>query len=166
MTATPRPHQLDAWQAARLMARRELSAVELMRSCLDQIARREPEVHAFACRVDANTLLAQARELDGGVLRGPLNGLPLGVKDLFDTTDLPTSYGSAIYAGHRPVSEAATVAQCREAGAVVVISGSFAQSPMATQNTRPSRIAKDVTVFIGSFLSHASPQLRVFVVTP
>jgi len=53
-------------------------------------------------------------------VRGPLHGLPLGVKDLFDTTDLPTAYGSALYAHHRPAADAASVTLCREAGAVVL----------------------------------------------
>ena len=110
---------LDAWQAAAMLARRELSAVDLVRACLDRVAAREGEIHAFA-HIDPDAALAQARALDAGPLRGPLHGLPLGVKDLFDTADLPTAYGSPIYAGHRPVADAAAVALCREAGALVL----------------------------------------------
>ena len=101
MLRTPPLHQLGAWQAARLLARRELRAADLVRACLDRIAEREPQVHAFA-HLDPDAALAQARALDAGALRGPLHGLPLGVKDLMDTADMPTTYGSAIYAGHRP----------------------------------------------------------------
>lgn len=110
---------LDAWQAAAMLARRELSAVDLVRACLDRVAAREGEIHAFA-HIDPDAALAQARALDAGPLRGPLHGLPLGVKDLFDTADLPTAYGSPIYAGQRPAADAAAVALCREAGALVL----------------------------------------------
>jgi Asp-tRNA(Asn)/Glu-tRNA(Gln) amidotransferase A subunit family amidase len=133
-----KPNELDAWQAAGLMARRELTAVELMQSCLDRVDLREPEVSAFASRVDADTLLAQARALDAGPLRGPLHGLPLGVKDLFDSADLPTTYGSALYAGHRPRADAAALALCREAGALMLgktVSTEFAYfTPGLTRN--------------------------------
>jgi Asp-tRNA(Asn)/Glu-tRNA(Gln) amidotransferase A subunit family amidase len=112
-------NELDAWQAAALLARRELSSADLVRACLDRVAERDGEVHAFA-HIDPDSALAQAHALDSGPLRGPLHGLPLGVKDLFDTADLPTGYGSTIYAGYRPVADAAAVALCREAGALVL----------------------------------------------
>jgi Asp-tRNA(Asn)/Glu-tRNA(Gln) amidotransferase A subunit family amidase len=115
----PKLNDLDAWQAARLIARRELLAVDLLRACLDRVAERDSEVHAFA-HLDRDLALAQARALDSGPVRGPLHGLPIGVKDLFDTFDLPTSYGSPVYNAHRPVADAAAVALCREAGAIVM----------------------------------------------
>ena len=134
-----KPNQLPAWQAARLLASRELSAVTLMRACLDRIAEREAEVHAFV-HLDADAALAQARALDAGPWRGPLHGLPLGVKDLFDTADLPTGYGSPLYTGHRPAADAAAVALCREAGALLpgkTVSTEFAYfHPGATRNPR------------------------------
>ena len=112
-------HRLDACQAATLLARRELRAEDLVRACLDRVAARDCEIHAFA-HIDADSALAQARSLDAGPVRGPLHGLPLGVKDLFDTADMPTTYGSPIYAGQRPAADAAAVALCREAGALVL----------------------------------------------
>ena len=108
-----------AWQLAEQLARRTLSAVELARACLDQVAQRDHAVHAFV-HLDPDAVLAQARQLDAGPVRGPLHGLPLGVKDLFDTADVPTAYGSPIYAGHRPVADAAAVALCKDAGALVM----------------------------------------------
>ncbi|MDP2004060.1 MAG: amidase [Rubrivivax sp.] len=132
-----KPNQLDAWQAARLLARRELSATDLMRACLDRIAEREGDVQAF-CHLNPEAALAQARALDAGPWRGPLHGLPLGLKDLFDTAEMPTTYGSAIYAGNLPAADAATVALCREAGAVLpgkTVSTEFAYfHPGATRN--------------------------------
>ncbi len=133
----PPLHTLDAWQAARLLARRELRAADLMRACLDQVALREPAVQAFA-HLDADAALARARALDAGPVRGPLHGLPLGVKDLFDTADQPSAYGSALYAGQRPGADAAAVALCRAAGAVVAsktVTTEFAYfHPGATRN--------------------------------
>ncbi len=117
--ATPKLNELDAAQTAVLLARREIKAEDLVIACLERVAEREADIHAFA-HLDAVNALAQARALDAGPVRGLLHGLPIGVKDLFDTTDLPTGYGSALYAHHRPVADAATVALCREAGAVVL----------------------------------------------
>lgn len=111
-------NELPAWRAAELLTSRELSATDLMRACLERSLQRDAAVHAFAY-LDPDAALAQARALDAGPVRGSLHGLPLGVKDLFDTADMPTSYGSPIYAGHRPKADAASVALCREAGALV-----------------------------------------------
>jgi Asp-tRNA(Asn)/Glu-tRNA(Gln) amidotransferase A subunit family amidase len=113
------PSRLDATAAAALIARRELTAEALLRACLARIAERDGELRAFVC-LDVQGALAQARALDAGPLRGPLHGLPLGVKDIFDTRDLPTECGSPIFSGHRPRVDAAAVALCREAGAVVI----------------------------------------------
>jgi Asp-tRNA(Asn)/Glu-tRNA(Gln) amidotransferase A subunit family amidase len=117
-TATPL-YQLEAWQAAARLARRELKAVDLVRACLDRIAERDPQVQAFA-HLNADAALDHARQLDAGPVRGLLHGLPFGVKDLFDTFDMPTAYGSPIYARHQPLADAAAVALCREAGAVLL----------------------------------------------
>ncbi len=117
--ATPKLNELTATQAMVLLNQREIKAEDLVIACLERIAERDDDIHAFA-HLDAVNALAQARALDAGPVRGPLHGLPVGVKDIFDTTDLPTSYGSALYAHYRPVSDAATVALCREAGAVIM----------------------------------------------
>lgn len=112
-------NELDASAAARQLQRREISAEQLVRACLDRIEAREPAVQAWT-HVAADAALARARELDSGPIRGLLHGLPIGVKDLFDTADMPTSYGSPIYAQHQPAADAAAVALCREAGAIVL----------------------------------------------
>jgi Asp-tRNA(Asn)/Glu-tRNA(Gln) amidotransferase A subunit family amidase len=134
---TSKFNELPAWRAAQLLASRELSAADLMRACLDRVLEREDAVHAFA-HLDPDAAMAQARALDAGPVRGPLHGLPLGVKDLFDTADMPTSYGSPVYAGHRPKADAASVALCREAGALVMgktVSTEFAYfQPGPTRN--------------------------------
>ncbi len=112
-------YQEDATTLARRLAQREITAEAVLRSCLARIAEREPLVQAWEF-LDEEAALAQARALDRGPQRGLLHGVPIGVKDLFDTFDMPTTYGSPIYAGHRPRADAACVAICRGQGGVMV----------------------------------------------
>ncbi|AOB41207.1 amidase [Bordetella parapertussis] len=129
-------NRISASEAARLLNRRDLTAEQLARACLARIEQREPEVQAWtALRPDA--VLAAARELDRGPIRGVLHGLPLGVKDMFDTADLPTAYGSGIYQSHQPRADAAAVALCRDAGALVL--GKTATTEFATYHPGPTR---------------------------
>jgi len=98
------------------------TATETVEAALGAIRARDPELHAWQA-VDADFARRQARALDasgGGPRRGPLFGIPVGVKDIFDTADLPTEYGSPIYKGHRPAADAACVAAARAAGAVIL----------------------------------------------
>jgi Asp-tRNA(Asn)/Glu-tRNA(Gln) amidotransferase A subunit family amidase len=112
-------NELAAAELAPMLERRELSAERLARACLERIAEREPAVHAFA-HLEPQRALAAARALDGTAVRGPLHGLPVGVKDIIDTFDYPTEHGSPIYAGNRPAADAACVALARAAGALVL----------------------------------------------
>jgi len=112
-------NEMTAREAARRLAAREITAEQMARACLDRIAAREAAVGAWI-HLDPDAVLAQARRLDAGPVRGPLHGLPIGVKDLIDTMDMPTGYGSPIYAGHRPRTDAACVALARAAGAVIL----------------------------------------------
>jgi Asp-tRNA(Asn)/Glu-tRNA(Gln) amidotransferase A subunit family amidase len=128
--------RLTASAAARLLQRRELSAQDLLGACLEHIQQREPDVQAWR-QYDGDRAMAHARTLDNGPLRGPLHGLPLGVKDLFDTRDFPSGYGSPIYQRHQPVNDAAAVALCREAGAIVV--GKTVTTEFATFTPGPTR---------------------------
>ena len=95
------------------------TAAETVEAALGAIQARDGELHAWQA-VDADFARRQARTLDAGPPRGPLQGIPLGVKDIFDTADLPTEYGSPIYKGHRPAADAACVAAARAAGAVIL----------------------------------------------
>jgi Asp-tRNA(Asn)/Glu-tRNA(Gln) amidotransferase A subunit family amidase len=112
-------NQLSASAAARCLATREITAEQMARACLARIEAREAAVGAWI-HLDPDAVLAQARQLDAGPVRGLLHGLPLGVKDLIDTADMPTAYGSPVYAGHRPRTDAACVALARAAGALVL----------------------------------------------
>lgn len=128
---------LSASQAARALARRDIKATDLLLSCLDRIGQRESLVKAWSS-LGKESALARAKELDKGSIKGILHGLPIGVKDLFDTYDLPTSYGSPIYANNYPASDAVSVALMRDAGGIILgktISTEFATfKPPITHN--------------------------------
>lgn len=95
------------------------TAVRLAESCLARIEARDKDVQAWA-HIDPEQVLAQAHARDREAPRSALHGIPVGVKDIIDTCDMPTEYGSPIYAGHRPKADAACVALLREAGAVIM----------------------------------------------
>ena len=128
---------LSASQAARALASRDIKATDLLLSCLDRIGQRESLVKAWSS-LGKEGALARAKELDKGSIKGILHGLPIGVKDLFDTYDLPTSYGSPIYANNYPASDAVSVALMRDAGGIILgktISTEFATfKPPVTHN--------------------------------
>ena len=109
----------DATETARLIARGEASSEEVVRACLERIAERDATVRAWA-HLDPEAALAQARAADASDRRSPLHGVPVGVKDIIDTRELPTEFGSPIHAGRRPAADAACVARLRDAGAVIL----------------------------------------------
>lgn len=116
---TREPHRLTAIEAAAQIAAGNLSAETLVRSCLERIQHRDPLVHAWV-QLDPEAAIASAKRADASPRAGLLHGIPVGFKDVIDTSDLPTAYGSRIYVGHRPVADAACVALSREAGALVL----------------------------------------------
>ncbi|MGY2485152.1 amidase [Cupriavidus sp. CP313] len=120
----------------KMVSRRELSAEAVVRAALARIAAQDAGILAWQ-HVGGDTAVAQARRLDAGGASGALPGVPLGVKDLMDTADMPTTYGSPIYAGHRPGVDAAAVALARSAGAVVV--GKTVTTEFATFQPGPTR---------------------------
>src|SRR5712691_6674714 len=128
---------LSATEVARRIAAGEITAEAVVRDCLERIEGREPVIHAWV-NFDPGLALRQARELDRGPNRGPLHGVPIGVKDIIDTVDLPTEMGSPIYRGHRAACDAACVALVRAAGAVILgktVTAEFAgMSPGPTTN--------------------------------
>jgi Asp-tRNA(Asn)/Glu-tRNA(Gln) amidotransferase A subunit family amidase len=112
--------RLSARQAAQHIRQGELSAEDMVQACLARIEAREGTIRAWSA-VNPDAALAQARALDRrGSSAGPLHGVPLGVKDVFDTYDLPTEHGSPIYQGWQPMGDAACVAAARAAGAVIL----------------------------------------------
>ncbi|MBC8049399.1 MAG: amidase [Chitinophagales bacterium] len=115
--------QLSASDAARAIASGEIKSVDLVTALVRQIAAREPEVQAFV-HFDAEYTLQQARTADlareEGRELGPLHGVPVALKDIIDTQDMPTEHGSALFAGRTPGADASVVNMLRQAGAVIL----------------------------------------------
>jgi Asp-tRNA(Asn)/Glu-tRNA(Gln) amidotransferase A subunit family amidase len=128
---------LSARAVAARVAGGDVSAEAVARAYLDRIAARDAAIEAWVS-IDREPVLAAARARDGAGTGGMLAGVPVGVKDVIDTADLPTGYGSALYAGHRPAADASCVALARGAGAVVLgktVATEFAMaSPGKTRN--------------------------------
>jgi amidase len=112
-------HLLTASEIVQAIAARKTTAEAVARACLERIASREPEVQAWQF-LDPELVLEQARALDASGKAGPLQGVPVGLKDIIDTCDMPTEYGTPIHAGHRPRIDAACVALTRRAGGIVM----------------------------------------------
>lgn len=111
---------------------------------MDTILAREPEIRAFA-HLNPDAVRDAASELDRsnpGAATKPLLGLPVGVKDLIDTADQPTEYGSRLFAGHRPARDAAVVRTLREAGAL--LTGKTVTTEFALFSPGPTRNPVDL----------------------
>jgi amidase len=130
---------MPAAEAVRAIQAGRLSSESLVAACLERIGERDGVLAAWV-HVNADASLAQARALDRRPARGPLHGIPVGIKDIIDTADMPTEYGSAIYRGNRPRADAAAVALLRQAGCVILgktATAEFANlHPPATRNPR------------------------------
>jgi Asp-tRNA(Asn)/Glu-tRNA(Gln) amidotransferase A subunit family amidase len=113
------PSSLSASRAAAMISARQLSSLHLVESCLGRIALREPVVHAWS-HLDAEEARRQARARDASTLFGPLQGIPVAIKDVIDVFGMPTGMGSPIYEGYRPFADAACVATLRAAGAIIL----------------------------------------------
>lgn len=116
-------HMLSAVDMRDEIARGRLSSVALVTDCLRRIEIREPVIGAWA-HIDPEWALQQAQAADAhqasGKQLGPLHGVPVGIKDLIDTADLPTEYGTAAFAGHRPEANAEVVNRLQAAGAIIL----------------------------------------------
>jgi len=125
MNEKPLPDLADltALEARDRLASGAATAVELAKACLRRIADREPTIHAWAF-LDEGYALAQAEALDAhrrtGRPIGPLHGLPVGIKDIIDTRDMPTENGNDLDRGRRPAEDAWLVARLRAAGALIL----------------------------------------------
>src|SRR5229473_202564 len=113
------PHTLPATTLVRLIEGGELTAEAVVRTCLERIAEREPVVRAWSY-LAGEAALSQARAVDRTGRKTLLNGVPFGLKDIFDTADMPTTYGSPIYVGWRPASDASAAALPRAAGGILL----------------------------------------------
>lgn len=123
MSALPLPLGHDAAGAARAIKDGKITAEALARACLDRIEARDGAVKAWA-HVNPDAVLRVARDRDrslaAGQYLGPLHGVPLGVKDVIDTCDMPTASNSPIYAGYQPSIDAECVRVVRGQGAIIL----------------------------------------------
>jgi aspartyl-tRNA(Asn)/glutamyl-tRNA(Gln) amidotransferase subunit A len=114
---------LSISEAAELLRQKKVSAVDLATACLDRIERLNPVLNAFIT-VTHEGAMAQARaaedEIQRGKWRGPLHGIPIGLKDLIDTAGVRTTCGSALFADRVPTEDADVVQRLKRAGAVLL----------------------------------------------
>src|SRR5687768_2390879 len=135
---------LSATDAARAVRDGAISSEQLVEACLTRIREAEPDVQAWQF-LDPEHALRQARELDDrrrqGGPTGPLHGVPVGIKDIIDTTDMPTEDGTPLHAGRMPADDATVVAMLRAAGAVIL--GKTVTTELATYSPGKTRNPHD-----------------------
>lgn len=140
------PAMMSACDAARAIRAGGLTASALMEACLQRIAAREPELRAWHF-IDPDLARERARLADAWQAArlplGPLHGLPVGIKDVFDTCDMPSEYGSGLLRGRQPQADASAVAILRAAGAIVV--GKTVTSEFGMYHPSPTRNPRDLT---------------------
>jgi len=135
--------QLQQWSAtdaARAIQEGAISSEQLVESCLARIRAVEPQVQAWQVLDESHALVqARARDLDRREGRpcGPLHGVPVGIKDIIDTADMPTEDGTVLHAGRTPMGDAAVVASLRAAGAVIL--GKTVTTELATYTPGKTR---------------------------
>ena len=116
-------HSISATEAVRLIRDGVISSEQFAEACLARITGVDGQIQAWAF-LDPEYVLQQARAADqrrlSGATVGPLHGVPVAIKDIFDTADMPTEYGSPIYAGRTPSRDASLVTMLRAAGAVIM----------------------------------------------
>ncbi len=112
-------HKLSLVEAAKGIASGTFTSLDLVMACLERIHAREEQVGAWAW-LDPEQALAQARVCDRRPATTPMHGVPVGIKDIIDTADMPTCYGSQIYNGHYPDKDAECIRLLRQAGAVIM----------------------------------------------
>jgi len=130
------PFELSALEAVQRINAGDLTAEALMLSCLERVTARDDAVHAWA-HLDRDQAIEAAKAADSAGNPGPLAGLPVGVKDIIDTADMPTRYGSTIYGLNRPNTDAAIVRKTRAIGGIVM--GKTVTTEFAWRNPGPTR---------------------------
>jgi Asp-tRNA(Asn)/Glu-tRNA(Gln) amidotransferase A subunit family amidase len=131
---------VSATDAARMIRDGQISSIELVEACLGRMREVDAQVQAWAF-LDPEYALAQARAADelrlSGQPTGPLHGVPVGIKDIIDTADMPTENGSVLHAGRTPSRDAAIVSLLRAAGAVII--GKTVTTEFATRTPGKTR---------------------------
>ena len=133
---------LTASEAAERLAAGDITSEALVRDCLARIAAREDAVQAWDY-LDPDYAIAQARDADASPRRSALHGVPVGIKDIYDTEDMPTAHGFGPYAGDRSGRDSACVASLRAAGMVIL--GKTVTTEFACPRPRRTRNPHDAT---------------------
>src|SRR6516164_7536212 len=155
------PHLLSATSLVRLIEGGELTAEAIVRSCLERIREREGVVRAWS-HLDSEAALAEARQVDTARQTTLLRGVPFGIKDIFDTADMPTTYGSPIYTGCRPASDASAAALPRAAGGVLL--GKTVTTEFANRHPGPTTNPHDPDFTPGGSSSGSAAAVADFMV--
>lgn len=136
---------LNEWTATEIVAGISTgltTSEKVVAACLNRIAAREDAVAAWAS-IDPDQALRAARESDRRGIDGPLRGVPFGVKDIIDTFDMPTEWGTPIHEGRRPGRDAACVALSRKAGGILL--GKTVTTEFANLHPGPTRNPRDTS---------------------
>lgn len=137
---------LSARECVAAMSTGRLKSADLLEACLARIALREPDIRAWS-HIDIQGARQQAREADlrhaSGSPLGVLHGLPIGIKDVFDTAGLPSEYGSSMYKGRIPATDADAVQVLKQQGAVIV--GKTTTSEFGMYHPSPTRNPVDLS---------------------
>jgi len=152
---------LTACEASARLEAGDITSEALVRDCLARIEARESEVRAWDY-IDPDYALKQARVRDAEPRRGPLHGVPVGIKDIFDTIDMPTAHGFEPYAGKRWGADSACVASLRAAG--VVLMGKTATTQFACSMPRHTRNPHDATRTPGVSSSGSAAAVADFMI--
>ena len=155
------PHRLPATTLVHLIESGKLSAEAIVRSCLERITGREPVVRAWS-HLSGEAALAAAREFDRTKQDTLLRGVPIGIKDIFDTADMPTTYGSPIYVGCRPASDASAAALPRAAGGILI--GKTVTTEFANRHPGPTTNPNDPDFSPGGSSSGSAAAVADFMV--
>jgi Asp-tRNA(Asn)/Glu-tRNA(Gln) amidotransferase A subunit family amidase len=158
---TIEPHRLGAVTLSRLIEDGRLLPEAVVESCLDRITRREGVVRAWS-HLAGEAALRAARDLADAPRGGLLRGIPFGAKDIFDTADMPTTYGSPIYTGCRPTFDASAVALPRAAGAILI--GKTVSTEFANRHPGPTTNPHDPAFSPGGSSSGSAAAVADFMV--
>lgn len=155
---------LNEWTASEIAAavsEGRVTCEAVTRACLDRIAEREPDVHAWAY-CDPDQAIAAARELDRRGAKGPIAGVPFGVKDIIDSADMPTEWGTPIHRGRQPERDAACIALSCKAGGLLL--GKTVTTEFANLHPGPTRNPHDLTRTPGGSSSGSAAAVADFMV--
>ena len=165
MSQDTTPAALTASEAARRIRHGELTSQELVQSCLDRIEALEDTIGAWT-HLDREYALAQAKAAQdrrqAGETLGPLHGVPVGIKDIFDTKDMPTENGTVLHAGRQPDDDSAVVARLRQAGAIIL--GKTVTTELAVYSPGKTKNPHDPTRTPGGSSSGSAAAVASFMV--